>query len=724
LEASTGISRWSLTLTGYGDATVLTTQAVDAEFFRVLRVQPVLGRPFREDEREPGISDVVILSHDFWQARFGGDPQVVGRRIDLDGSGHSTRLVIGIMPKDFVPPLVRPGTTVNAWIPLSRAAARTIETDSTWYVNEIIGRLVPEATVEQATQQIRTITTRLLQDHPGVLEKTREQTAGAIGLLDSMVGDVRTPLLMLLGGVGLVMLLVCANLANLLLARGERRRRELAVRSALGAGRLRLVREQLTDSVLLALIGGAGGILVARVMVAALDLRRGASLPRAGSFALDWPVMIFAVVLSFVAALTFGLLPAIRGANGDLRQDLGAGSRGRALTPAGGRGRAVLVAGEIALATILVSGAGLLLKSIHELRSVDAGLDPADVFVMELSPPSSRYDHPSARVLYDQLFERLRAIPRVRTVGAIHLLPFTPNNWGFPYLAEGHPPPDGPLPIANFRIVTPEYFDVVDQPLLEGRGFTDADLRTDQLTVGLINRTMAKELWPDEPALGKVIRLFGSQPFEVIGVVGDARQFTLDRAPVAEMYVPHTAGWSLPGMVVMIEADDDLRPVMHSARQAVGMVDENIPIVRLQRMDEIIGESIARRRFFANVLSFFGVLALSLGAVGVFGVMAYTMGARRAEFGIRMALGATRSRVLGRAMSRGMLAIGVGLAAGLLGSTITSRLLQSLLFGVTPDDLVTRIAVAVVLGAIAAAATFIPAYRATRIDAATVMRSD
>ncbi len=724
LEASTGISRWSLTLTGYGDATVLTAQAVDAEFFRVLRVQPVIGRPFREDERDPGISDVVILSHDFWQARFGADSNLVGRRIDLDGGGHSTRLVIGIMPRDFVPPLVGPGTSVNAWMPLSRAAARTIETDSTWYVNQIIGRLVPEATIDQAAFQVQAITSRLMLDHPGVIEKTREQTAGAIGLLDSMVGDVRTPLFMLLGGVGLVMLLVCANLANLLLARGERRRRELAVRSALGAGRLRLVREQLTDSVILAVVGGAGGILLARVMVATLDLGRASSLPRVAGFAFDWRVIVFAVVLSFATALTFGLWPAIRGADRNLRGDLGTGSRGRVLTRTAGRSGALLVGSEIALATILVSGAGLLLKSIHELRSVETGLDPTDVIAMELSPPSARYDHASARVLYDQLFERLRGIPRVRTVGAIHLLPFSLGNWGFPYLAEGHPPPDGPLPTANFRVVTPDYFDVVDQPLLEGRGFTDADLRADRLTVGLINRTMAEELWPEEPALGKVIRLFGSQPFEVVGVVGDARQFTLDREPVAEMYVPHAAGWALSSMVVMIEADDDLRPVMLAARQAVGMVDKDIPIVGLRRMDEVVGESMARRRFFANVLSFFAVLALALGAVGVFGVMAYTMGARRTEFGIRMALGATRHRVLGGAMSRGMIAIGVGLVVGLLGSAITSRLLQSLLFGVTPNDLVTRITVGVVLGAIAAVATFVPAYRATRVDAATVMRAE
>ena len=724
LMASSGVSHWGLTLTGNGDPAVLTAQAVDAGFFRVVGAQPILGRPFSPEDRDPARSDVVILSYGSWQSRFGGDPDMIGRRIDLDGSGHATRLVIGVMPKGFVAPLVGPGNDVAVWIPLSRAAGRTIATDSTWYVNSIIGRLKPGTTVGQAAQQIQLVMSRLRAEYPGVLERPQVETAGAIGLLDSMVGDVRPSLLALMGAVGLVMLLACANLANLLLARGDRRRRELAVRAALGAGRGRLVREQLTDSVVLALLGGAGGALLARMLLATLDLGRASALPRTAGLRLDWRVMGFALLVSLLAAAAFGLWPALRATRGDVRDDLGASERSPGVTRPGGRSGAILVAGEIALATVLVTGAGLLLASLHELRSVDPGVDPSDVVAMRIAPTDAKYHGEAAQALYDQLFERMRAIPGVRTVGATHLLPFTWGNWAFPYLAQGHLPPDGPLPSANFRIVTPDYFDAVDQPLLEGRLLTEDDARSDSLRVGLINHTMAHELWPDESAVGKTIQLFGNQPFEVVGVVGDVRQATLDQVPQPEMYVPYAGRWAESSMVIVLEATGDPRSIMPTARRAVWDVDPNIPIVSIQPMTEIVGESLARRRFFANVLSFFGALAMALGAVGVFGVMAYTMGARRTEYGIRIALGATRRRVLGGAVGHAVLPIAVGLAAGIGASVLASRLLQSLLFGVAPGDPLTVLAAGLTLSGVAIAATFVPAYRATKVDAATVMRAE
>lgn len=724
LEAASGVSHWGLTLTGNGEPAVLSAQVVDAAFFRVMGVQLAAGRPFRPDERDPALSDVVILSYGVWQNRFGGDRSIIGRRIDLDGAGHATRRVIGVMPRGFVAPLLGPRTEIGAWIPLSRAPGRTIATDSTWYVNYLIARLAPGATIDQAAQQIRLITARLVREFPGRLDTSRLETAGAIGLLDSLVGDVRGTLLALLGAVGLVLLLACANLANLLLARGERRRRELAVRAALGAGRWRLVGEQLMDSVVLALLGGAGGVVLARALLATLDLGRASNLPRTAGLQVDWRVLAFAILVSLLAAVIFGLWPALRASTGHVRDDLGAGTRAPGVTRSGNRLGAVLVAGEIALATMLVTGAGLLLRSLRELHAIPPGLDASDVVAIQLEPPTTPYEGQSARLLYDQLFERLHAIPGVRTVGAIHLLPFTLDNWSFPYLAEGHPPPDGPLPSANFRVVTPDYFDAVDQPLLEGRRLTEADRRTERLSVGLVNRTMAHTLWPDESAVGKTIRLFGSEPFEVVGVVGDVRQFSLDRAPQPEMYLPHGAGWSLSSMVVMLETTGDPRPIMAAARRAVWDVDANIPIVGVRRLDEVLGDSMARRRFFANVLSFFGALGLALGAVGVFGVMAYTMGARRAEFGVRMALGATRAKVLGGALRRGAMPIALGLLAGLTASAVASRVLTSLLFGVTPGDPLTTLSAGAVLGAVAAAATFVPAYRATKVDAAVVMRAE
>jgi len=722
LQSSSGLSHWRLTLTGNGEPAELSAEAVDAAFFRTIGVQPALGRPFGPDERDPGRSDVVVLSYGLWQTRFGGQRDVVGRRIDLDGAGHATRQVIGVMPEGFVAPLAG-GRDVSAWVPLSRAPGRTIVTDSTWYVNYVLARMTPNATVDQADHQVRLIVARLQREFPQRLEESRLESVGATGLLNSMVGDVRTSLLALMGAVGLVMLLVCANLANLLMARGERRRRELAVRAALGAGRGRLVREQVLDSTILALTGGLGGALLARTLLATLDVGRASALPRTAGLHFDWPVLVFALLVSLVAAAAFGLWPALRATAGDVRDDLGASARSPGMTRSGHRFGSVLVAGEIALATVLVTGAGLLLASLRELRSVDAGIDTSDVVAMQLAPAEARYEGEAALVLYDQLFERLRAIPGVRTVGAIHLMPFTADNWGFPYLAEGHQPPPGTLPTANFRVVTPGYFDAVDQPLLEGRLITDADRRGDRLRVGLINRTMAHMLWPDESAVGKTIRLFGSVPFEVVGVVGDVRQFTLDLAPEPEMYVPHGAGWSLASMAVVLEVAGDPGSIAGAAQRAVWSVDDDIPITSIRPMDDVLGESLARRRFFAAVLSFFGALALALGAVGVFGVMAYTMGARRGEFGIRMALGATRGRVLGGAIGMGVLPVGVGLVAGIASSLAASRLLESLLFGVTPGDPATTIAAGLTLAGIGVAATFVPAYRATSVDAAAVMRT-
>ena len=723
-EASTGVSGWSLTLTGHGDPAVLDAQAVDAEFFRVVGVQPALGRAFRTEERDPGLSDVVILSHGVWQTRFGGDPTVIGRRIELDGYRHPTRRIIGVMPDEFVPPLAGPGSNMRVWIPLTRVPGRTVATDNTWYVTSVIARLAPDATVDMAATQVRAITTELEREFPSVIPETRHETAGAMGLLDSMVGDLRTSMWALLGGVGFVMLLACANLANLLLARGERRRRELAIRAALGAGRIRLIREQLTDSAILSVIGGAGGILFANIVLGAIDLERASSLPRVAGFTMDHRVAGFAIAASFAAALVFGLWPALRGSRGDVRDSLGAGTRGGGLTRSGARLGAVLVAGEIALATVLVSGAGLLLKSLQELRSVELGIDASDVVALEISPPRAQYQGEAARLLYDRIFERLRALPGVRAVGAINRLPLTRGNTDFPYLAEGHAPPDGPLPSANFRVVTPEYFDAVDQPLIEGRPLADADRRTERAIAGLINRTMANQLWPDESAVGKSIRLFGNQPFEVVGVVSDVRQFTLDRAPSPEMYHPHGARWSVANMVIMIEGSPEVLPTPAAIRQAVWDIDPDIPVEYVRHMADVVDRSIARRRFFASVLSFFGVLALALGAVGVFGVMAYSMGARRSEFGLRMALGATRRRVLRGAVARGAVAIGFGLVVGLVGSATSTRLLQSLLFGVSPGDPGTHAVAGVILATVAALATLIPALNATRVDAATVMRAN
>ncbi len=725
VEAWTGLSTWSLTLTGQGDPAAIQTQMVDAGFFDVYGVQPLLGRAFLSADRDPARSDIVLLSWSLWQSRFGGDPSVVGRRLALDGDGHSSRTVVGVMPRGFRAPSAPNGSQIEAWAPLSVAPGRTVLTDSTWYVNSIIARMRPGATVEGVASGVRSEMESLYGKFPQVIDRDAVRAAGATGLLSSLVGDVSRPLWILLGAVGLVLLLLCANLANLLLARGERRRRELAVRSALGAGRGHLVRDQLLESALLSLGGCVAGVGLARLLLAGLRVSRISGLPRSGSLPLDASVLAFALAVAVACALGFGLLPALRATAGDLRGRLGEGSRTEG-TRSGRRLGRGLVAVEVALALVVVTGAGLLLGSLRALRSVDPGLDARGVLDVRLEPPDQAYrgnGGARARAFYAQLLPRLRALPDVQSVGAIQIVPMGGGNWAFPYLAEGHlPPQNAPLPDANFRVVTPGYFQTLGIPLVAGRLLGPAD-RADAAPVGLINRAMARKLWPGESAVGKEIKLFGSDPFRVVGVVGDVHQRSLREAPVPEMYRP-LEQFALAGMDLVVKARGEPAAALAAVRRTLHDVAGDVPVARTRPLGDVLSASLARERFFAGVLAFFALLALALGAVGVYGVMAYEVAGRHGEFGIRMALGATPARILRGALGEGLVPVWAGLAAGLAGSLASARLLSSLLFGVGPTNPLIVALSALVLVAVAAAAIWIPARRAARVDPVRALRSE
>jgi predicted permease len=719
LESCTGLSLWGLTLTGQGEAAQLRTQVVDAAYFDVFRVRPQLGRGFRAEERDPTRSDVVLLSDALWRGRFGGDASVIGRRIEVDGYDHGTREVIGVMPRGFEAPFAD-GEPVDLWVPLHVPAGRTVATDSTWYVNHVIGRLHPEATVAGLTAEIRAAMPRIREQAGRTMSEAATRTAGAAGLLDSMVGDVRGTLRMLLGAVGLVLLLACANLANLLLARGERRRAELAARAALGGTRGRLVRELMTEAAVLSGAGAAGGLLFAQVILRALRVVDASRLPRIAQLAVDGRVLAFAIAVAAAAIVVFALLPALRATGGDLRAELGSGRRTAGASRRGRRIGAALIAAEVALATVLITGAVLLVRSFQSIRAVDPGIDATDVLAVQIAPPPARYGGERALQFYDGLLASLRALPGVRTAGAIHLLPFTADDWRFPYLAEGHAPPDGPLENASFRVVTPGYFDAVDQPLLEGRAFNATDGA--EPAVGIINRKLAETLWPGESAVGRTIRLFGNLPFRVIGVVGDAHQHTLDAQPLPEMYRP-LPQWPLSSLVLMIETDADPVALAEPVRRTIAAVDPDIPIVGVRPLSHAIGDSLAQRRFFASVLTFFGLLALALGAVGVYGVMNYAVAARVPEFGVRMALGATPARVAREALRAGLAPVALGLLLGAAGALATTRLLENLLFGVQPRDPAALAVALLVLGGAAALASWLPARRVRRVEPIRVLNS-
>ncbi len=720
VSSVTGLSRWSLTLTGEGDAVMVRAAVVDAGYFDVFAVRPQPGRAFNSAETSPDRSAVVLLAHGFWQSRFGGDPGVIGRRIRLSGYDHEEREIIGVMPAGHQTLL----HDVDVWIPLHLAAGHTVASDSSWYVNDVIARLAPGATVERADTEIKSVAARLATQYPGRLEEENVQAASVVALREAVVGDVRSTLWILFGAVGLVLLIACGNLANLLLARTGSIRRELAVQAALGASRGRLVRQQLLESTLIAAFGGGLGVVLAFGLLSAVHVAEASGLPRVDGLAPDVRVLTFAVVVTVAALLLSALLPALRATAGHIRDELHGGVRGGSRNRSTHRLNRALVASELAMATVLTAAAGLVLTSFATLRAVDPGIDPADVLTVEVMAPADRYSGERLTQYHAEVMARLRALPGVTAVGGIHLLPFTVGNWSFPYLAEGHAPPaNAPLPAANFRMITPGYLETVDQRLVAGRDFTDAD-REGGERVMLVNRALAELLWPGEEAVGRQIRLFGNMTHRIVGVVGDVRQFKLDMAPLPELYVP-VAQWSRGGaaMVITVEGPRATRLVAE-ARAAVSSVDRDVPILHVRPLTEVLGDSMARDRFTALALASFGALALLLGAFGVYGVMSHLVGARMPDFGLRMALGARTADIRRETLRAGLVPAGFGLVAGLGAAVLAGRFLRGLLFGVPAVHPPTLLAATVLLLTTALLACWLPARRAGRSDPLTVLRAD
>jgi putative ABC transport system permease protein len=718
----TGIGHWALTLEGRGDAAMLTAAAVDAGYFDVLGVRPVLGRAFGAAETEPSRGDVVLLGHGLWQSRFGGDAGVIGRRVRLSGYQHEERLVIGVMPAGHRSP---GGRDADVWIPLMLPAGRGVAADSSWYISTLVARLAPGATVEQAAAEMRGVTARLRAEHPGLIEEERVAAATAIPLRDAVVGDAGRTLWLLLAAVGLVLLIACGNLANVMLARAGGRRLELAVQAALGASRGRLVREQLAECALLAVAGGLLGLLLAHSLLAAVRVGEASGLPRAGELGLDVRVIGFAAAATLASLALFGLLPALRATGSDPREGLGVASRGGSRGRGAHRLNRALVATQLALAMVLATAAGLVLSSFLTLRAVDAGIDPTDVLAVRVMPPAGRYTGDALIAYHAEAVDRLRALAGVEHVGGIHLLPFTTGTWSFPYLAEGHAPvANEPLPAAHFRIITPGYLDAVRLPLLRGRDIEWTD-RGDAERVLLINRAMAELLWPGADPIGREIRVFGSMPHRVAGVVGDVRQFSLERASEPEMYAPQpqwAAGLGAT-MVYMVRAPRVAELAGH-ARATVAGIDPDVPIVDVRLLTDVLGDSMAGRRFTALVLAVFGALALLLGAVGVYGVMAHMVAARLQDYGVRMALGAAPGTVVREALGAMIAPAAAGLAAGTAAAIAVASLLHGLLYGIPPVHPPTYAAAALVLLAAAALAGWAPARRAGRTDPLGVLRSE
>ena len=700
-----------LNLTGSGSPEALTAAQVTADFFSVLEARPLLGRTFGRPESEPGAAPVAVLSHDLWKTRFGGDPGIVGRDVRLNDRLYR---VVGVMG-----PKVRLPDFAQVWVPYEWTPEQRATRSN--HNALVIARLRPGVERSAAQTEMSLLSDRLARQYP---DDDAGWGALVVPLREDLVADVRPVLLVLLGAVAFVLLIACANIANLVLARTLGRRRELAVRSALGASRARLVQQLVSETLLLALAGGALGLFLAQFGVEAIVAFLADDLPRSAEVALDARVLAFTFLLAVATGLLAGIVPAWRSTRGDVAGPLRQGS-GRTVGEGdpGARTRGLLVVSEVALSLVLLVGAGLMVRSLWLLQRVDPGFDPRNVVTMHLDLPKSKYAEPVRQHTFlTQLLERLRALPGVEAAGAVSDLPLTgTQNW--PIAIEGRPsPPVSQQPNVVTAIVGGDYFRALRIRLLAGRLFTPADA-ADSPGVILVSESMAKRFWPGESALHKrLTTAFLPGPREVVGIVADLKQEGLDvREPISAMYLPESQ-FPLRGIDVAIRTTNP--GAAAGAVSAVRSVDPDLPVLRLGSLEAIRIGSLARQRFGMILLAGFAGLALLLAAVGISSVLAYSVRRRRREIGIRIALGAKTSDVLRLVVLQGLRPAAVGMILGIAGALGLGRALSSLIFGVRASDPATFAAVALLLGAVAVAACLVPARRAAAVSPTTALRDE
>ena len=695
---------------------------VAADFFSILRVHPVLGRTFSPEEDRPGQGHVVVLGNTFWRDHFGADPGVVGRNIVLDNETYN---VIGVMPPKFKFP-----DWAQLWIPLAWTDEKRAVRGNHNYM--VIGRLRSGVDILSAKAELGAISSRLEQLYP---EDDKGWGATLLPLREQIVGDVRPALLVLLGAVAFVLLIACANVANLVLAKTLARRKEIAIRTALGASRLAVLRQVLAETVMLSIVGGALGLSVARFGMTLIVKLLGDRLPRSTEITLDAQVLAFTVFVALFAGILAGLLPAVRFTRTDVSEALKQGQSRGSSDSGGSKTRGLLVVSEVALSLVLLIGAGLMLRTLWQLSKVQPGFDPNNVLTMSIPVPATKFPTPAGQIsFFERVLQQVRATPGVESAGVIDDLPLDNGGSHQPIAIEGQPVvPMADQPEVDVRLLSPGYLRAMRIPLIRGRDLTDADV-AGRSAVVLISASLANRFWPNEDPLGKHLTLtfFPDAAREVVGIVGDVKLDSLDETrPVATVYwpldqisAPPSEAWRSFGMNLAVRTSADPMSLVSSVTSAVHQVDPEAPVVDVNTMEGLISASLSPQRFNMLLLGAFAGLALVLAAVGIYSVLSYTVRRRVREIGIRMALGATHSDVLSMVVADGMKPILVGVGIGLAVALAMGRVVSSLIFGVRATDPLTFAMVAALLMAVGLLATAIPAYRATRVEPIRILRDE
>jgi putative ABC transport system permease protein len=704
------LSGWRPTLTGGAEPEPIPGEQVSHEYFAVLGIAPALGRAFTQADDIPNARRVTIIGDGLWKRRFGGDASTIGRIITLGGEPHE---IIGVLPESFRPVV---SSAAEIWRPLRLNTANPSRGS---VVLRAVARLPKGLSLEGAQTAATTLARQLEAAHPQFNEKTGIHL---IPLHERVIGDIRPGLLALVGAVTFVLLIACSNIANLLLARGSARARELAVRLALGAARGRVVRQLLTESLLLALLGGGAGLLLGVWAVDGLVAIAPSNAPRVNEIGLDATVLTFVGLLTIATGVLFGLAPAVQLSRADVTFTLKERGRGNA-GGAGPRVRRALVAAEVALALMLLTGGGLLLQTFVRLQAADLGFNPENLLVGFVNPPRTTYDTMAKHLaFYDQVLERASAIPGVRKAALASVLPLSgDSDMSFSIEGRGAPRSQSDTPVTWYRLVSASYFETMGMTLGRGRGFAEREAAPSVV----VNDTMARRFFPGEDPIGRRVRFGGPEDpwFTVIGIVGDAKARGAREAPRVETYIPY---WQLtePGMNVVLKTGANPAQFATPLKQVVYSIDGTVPVAGIGTLAEIVRNSIEQPRFFAVLAVMFALLALALAAIGLYGVMSYSVAQRTPEIGVRMALGATQSEVFRLVAGDGLRVTALGVLLGALGALVATRSLTSLLFDVRPQDPLTFVGTAVVLLVVSALASFVPARRATQVDPIVALRSE